>query len=495
MTPIEKIMLAAAILLLIAILASKASSRLGVPALLFFLLIGMLAGSDGPGGIWFDDAHIAQSLGVVALALILFAGGLETEWSAVSPVLWKAVSLSTIGVLITAALVGLFTTAVLGFSWREGLLLGSVVSSTDAAAVFAVLRSRGVRLKGKLGELLELESGSNDPMAVFLTLGCIQLLQHPDASITDLIPIFLLQMTLGAAVGFGMGKAAVWLLNRLKLETEGLYPVLTLALVLLSYGGTALLNGSGFLAVYLAGIVMGSSDFVHKRSLIRFHDGLAWLMQITMFLVLGLLVFPSRLPAVAGIGLLMAFFLMLVARPAAVFISLAAARLGNRHKLLISWVGLRGAVPIILGTFPMMAGIPNAELYFNIVFFIVISSVLLQGTTLSMVTRWLRLEAPAGRKHQTPIELIPGSKIRSDLVEITIAGSSLAAGRQLVDLRLPRSTLVVLINRSEDFLVPRGSTVLQGGDVLLVLADKRDLAEVRTMLDGAVRAADERDEE
>jgi potassium/hydrogen antiporter len=394
MISFDYVLLAAAVLLILSVLASKASGRLGVPALLLFLGVGMLAGSDGPGGVHFEDAHVAQSLGVVALVFILFSGGLSTEWESVRPVLGKALGLATAGVLLTAVFVGLFAAKVLGFSLLEGMLLGAIVSSTDAAAVFAVLRSRSVGLKGELRPLLELESGSNDPMAVFLTTGLIGVLGGQGESLGGLIPSFLKQMALGALLGVGMGRAAVTVLNRLRLEYEGLYPVLSLALVLFTYGVAYAVGGNGFLAVYLAGLVMGNDDFIHKQSLMRFHDGVAWLMQIAMFLVLGLLVFPSRLVPVAAAGLAVSLFLMLVARPASVFVTLAFARGGWREKAMVSWVGLRGAVPIILATFPLLAGLPQAETIFNLVFFIVITSVLLQGTTLPRAARWLGVDAP-----------------------------------------------------------------------------------------------------
>nr|MBA3715657.1 potassium/proton antiporter [Pyrinomonadaceae bacterium] len=313
MFAIEYILTGVAVLLLLSILASKASGRLGVPALLLFLAVGMLAGSEGPGGIPFDDAYAAQFLGVVALVFILFAGGLDTAWEDVRPVFGKAVALSTVGVLVTAALVGLFAWGVLGFSPLAGLLLGAIVSSTDAAAVFAVLRARSVGLKGEIKPLLELESGSNDPMAVFLTAGLTGLLVNQNSSVIGLIPMFFQQMALGTALGYGLGRGMVFVINRMRLEYEGLYPVFTLALVVLTYGATASLGGNGFLAVYIAGLVMGNNDFIHKQSLIRFHDGLAWLMQIAMFLTLGLLVFPSRLVPIVGVGLLVALFLMFVA--------------------------------------------------------------------------------------------------------------------------------------------------------------------------------------
>jgi cell volume regulation protein A len=481
--PLDQILIAAAILLLVAVLASKASNTLGVPSVLLFLVVGMLAGSEGPGGIPFDDPRLTQTIGVIALVFILFAGGLDTNWADVSGVFWKGLSLATLGVFATALLVGGFASLVLDLSFTEGLLLGSIVSSTDAAAVFAILRSRGVSLKGRAKPLLELESGSNDPMAVFLTLAAIRLLEQPEASAIDLIAMFFLQMVLGAALGYALGKVAIVLLNHLKLETEGLYPVLTLAWALLSYGLTSSLGGNGFLAAYLAGIVMGNGDFIHKRSLVRFHDGVAWLMQITMFLTLGLLVFPSQVVAIMEIGLLMAVFLMLVARPVSVFLSLALARMGLRHKLMISWVGLRGAVPIILATFPLVAGVPRADLFFNVVFFIVLTSVLFQGTTLQIVARWLGLQAPVGAKRKYDLELVSGKKADSEQVEITIPGGSPAAGKQIVELHLPKSSLIVLLNRGDNAIVPRGATVLQPGDMLLLLAARSDLEAIRRLID------------
>ncbi len=392
---LEQSLLIASLLLVLGVLASKTSSRLGVPALVLFIGVGMLAGSEGPGGIPYDDPRSAQDLGIIALAFILFAGGLETDRKTLSRVLWQGLSLATIGVIVTSVLVAWFATMLLHFSWLEGLLLGSIVSSTDAAAVFAVLRSQRIGLEGNTTALLELESGSNDPMAVFLTMSIIALLGKSGTTWVSVLPAFALQMGVGALMGFVTGKVTLWSVNRLRLETEGLYPVVTVAAVLFAYGATALLHGSGFLAVYLAGVLTGNADFIHKRSIIRFHDGLAWLMQIAMFLVLGLLVFPSRLVAVAGVSLLLSLSLMLVARPVAVFLALAFARLRVRQKTMIAWVGLRGAVPIVLATFPYQAGLPRADLYFNIVFFIVMTSVLLQGTTLRYVARLLRIESVA----------------------------------------------------------------------------------------------------
>jgi potassium/hydrogen antiporter len=466
-------------LLLIGIVASKVSSRLGIPSLLLFLAIGMLAGSEGPGGIPFDSADVAQTVGVIALSYILFAGGFDTNWKDVRLAFRYGIVLSTLGVVLTAVVLAVFAQYALGFGWIQALLLGSIVSSTDAAAVFAVLRSRNANLKGVVAPVLELESGSNDPMAVFLTLGCIRMATEPGFTIANLIPAFFLEMSVGGLVGYGAGQLGVSALNRIKLHAEGLYPVFTLSLVLLTYGAASILQGNGFLAVYLAGIVLGRERFIHKRSLLNFHDGIAWLMQITMFLTLGLLVFPSEIISVTGVGLFLAFILMFVARPASVFVSLAFTNLSLREKTFISWVGLKGAVPIILATFPLLADVPNSLLYFNVVFFIVIASVLLQGTSLPVVARWLRLDEPYAGKRQSPLEFFPTSKSRSEMIEVEVADNSRMVGRRILDIPLPTTALIVLISRGEEYVIPRGATQIEPGDRLLVLAERDIIQQVR----------------
>ncbi len=472
-------LIAAALLLLVSVLVSKISDRFGVPALLLFLGLGMLAGSDGFGGIYFDDPALAQFIGVNALVLILFSGGLGTEWTDVRDSAREGLILSTLGVLLTAFIVGSFASLLLGLRLYEGLLLGSIVSSTDAAAVFSVLRSKGISLKGRLKPLLELESGSNDPMAIFLTIGLIQLVNQPDLSPFSLITLFIRQMALGALAGFVMGKAMFWLVNRIKLGHEGLYPVLTLSLVFLTFGVTDWAGGNGFLAVYMAGIVLGKDDFLHQRSLLRFHDGLAWIMQIAMFLTLGLLVFPSRLVPIMGVGLLIAFCLMFVARPLSVFLTLALSRMGWREKTFISWVGLRGAAPIILATFPLLAGVEQADLFFNIVFFVVLTSVLLQGTSIPQVARWLKLDLPVVPKRVYPIEFTSVGGFKSELKELPVPTGSCAIGKAIFELGLPEDFLVVLIARENDFLVPSGGVVVQGGDVFLVLSTRESFDAVQ----------------
>ncbi len=473
-------LIVAGVLLLLSVLVSKISDRFGVPALLLFLVLGMLAGSDGPGGIFFDDPAAAQLIGVVALVQILFSGGLNTEWDHIRPVLKEGLLLATVGVLITAFVTGLFATLLLGFSLLEGLLLGAIVSSTDAAAVFSVLRSKGVSLKGQIQPLLELESGSNDPMAIFLTVGLIQLLTQPDSSSLGLFGLFVLQMFVGGAAGYVMGRVMLFLVNRLKLGYEGLYPVLILSLVLLTYGMTDILGGSGFLAVYLAGLVLGHHDLLHKRSLVRFNDGLAWVMQIGMFLTLGLLVFPSELVPIVGVGLLIAGCLMFVARPLGTFIALVPSAFRWREKAFVSWVGLRGAVPIILATFPLLSGLPQADLIFNVVFFVVLTSVLLQGTSLPLAARRLRVDALTVPKRVYPIQYTPMGGFKSELQELPVRSSSPMVGKAIVELRLPDQFLVILVARENDFVLPSGGTVLQAGDTLLVLSDKESLEDVVT---------------
>ncbi|MGH8926563.1 MAG: potassium/proton antiporter [Acidimicrobiia bacterium] len=470
-----------AVLLLAGVLAGKFSGRFGVPALLLFLVIGMLAGSDGPGGIHFTNAPLAASVGSIALALILFSGGLDTRWRSVRPILWPGVSLATIGTLITGTVAGLAATYIFDFPPIFGLLTGAIISSTDAAAVFSVLRSRGIALRGGVRPLLELESATNDPMAVFLTIGLSELIVIAEAEPISLLILFVRHMALGALVGIALAQAAVWLLNKIKLEYEGLYPVLTLAIVLLVFSATSAIEGSGFLAVYLAGLTMSRHRLIHKRSLARFHDGVGWLMQIAMFLVLGLLVFPSQLPEVALPSLGLTLVLMFVARPLAVWLTLARTSFTWQEKAFISWVGLRGAVPIVLATFPLAAGVPLAPEIFNVVFFVVFLSVALQGTTVSMVARWLGVADTKAEEGDRP-ELVTGGDQQRSITEVTVPANSWVDGRRVIELDLPTGMWLALIGRGYEFLVPQGPTVLKAGDRLTVLASANEKLQVEAML-------------
>ena len=393
-TSIGVIFIVFSTLVILSVLTIKLSNRFGIPSLVLFLAIGMLAGSDGLGGITFDNPSLVRSLGITALVLILFSGGLDTEWTAVRPIIWQGLSLSTIGVLVTALLIGVFVAWVQGFSFLEGLLLGAIVSSTDAAAVFMVLRARKTKIPRRLIQLLEFESGSNDPMAVVLTIALIRLLMEPSTPFGELVVFFVMQMGVGTVIGIAMGEIMRRLFNALDLELEGIYPVLSLALALLTYGLTDYLDGSGFLAVYLAGLVMARKPFTHQQSVLRFHDGLAWLMQVTMFLALGLQVFPARLVPIAGVGILISLFLIFIARPASVHAALAFSPMSFREQTLVAWAGLRGAVPIILATFPIVAGIEKADMIFHLVFFIALTSVVMQGTAIPLLTRILKIGGP-----------------------------------------------------------------------------------------------------
>ncbi|MFL0683919.1 MAG: potassium/proton antiporter [Algoriphagus aquaeductus] len=467
----ENIILISSFLLIMSIIASKTAGRAGIPVLLLFLGVGMLAGTDGLGKITFNDPFAAQFLGVVALTYILFSGGLDTKWESIKPVMGPGIVLSTLGVLLTALSVGIFATWVGDFSLKEGILLGAIVSSTDAAAVFSILRNKSIGLKGNLRPLLELESGSNDPMAYFLTIGLTTWLSLEGFTPVDLVPLFFKQMILGALAGYGLGKMCVFLVNKINLEYEGLYPVLMLGLVAMIYALTDRIGGNGFLAVYLAGITMNQSRILHYKSYIRFFDGVAWLMQIVMFITLGLLVFPSDVLPVVGIGFLIAMFLILVARPLGVWVSLIFFKYNTREKLFISWVGLRGAVPIVFATFPLIAGIDKSNQIFNIVFFIVIASVSLQATSLAKVAKWLHLAVPERLKRKSLLDIELSDGFKNALVEIVLPQDSVVDGKKILDLSFPKTALIVLVSRNQKYITPNGSTELKSGDQLMIMVN------------------------
>ncbi len=378
-----------AVLLVLSVVASKAAVRLGVPTLLLFLALGMLAGSEGIGGLWFDYPRIAQGVGVVALVYILYAAGFDTDSAEMRQQIWPALSLATVGVFISCAVMAAFAHYVFGVGWPESSLLGAVVSSTDAAAVFNVFRAKNAQLKPALRHLIEAESGSNDPMAVFLTFAAITAILVPQTSLLAHVGHFFLEMGLGAALGYLGGKSIAYIINNIRLQWEGLYPVLSVALVLLLFALCSRIGGNGFLAVYVAGLVVGNTTLIHRRSLLLFHDGIAWLLQITMFLILGLQVFPSQLLGVVKMGLYLALFLIFIARPLSVFAALLPFRLAFREQLFIAWAGLRGAAPIILATIAVTSGIPESRALFNTVFFVAVLSVAAQGTTVNKVAGWL----------------------------------------------------------------------------------------------------------
>lgn len=471
---IENILLIGSILLFISVLAGKTSYRTGIPILILFVATGMLAGSEGIGKIPFNNPGAAQFIGIIALCVILFAGGMETDWKSVKPVVWHGAALSTVGVILTSVSVGLFVWWVTDFSIYEGLLLGAIVSSTDAAAVFSILRTKSIALKAPLRPILELESGSNDAMAYILTIAFTGLVAHPDKSFGSIIPLFLLELTIGIAFGFLGGFIGKWIINRINLVYEGLYPVLAISWMFLVFSATTSISGNGFLAVYLAGIYLGNQDLMHKKTLLKMFDGLSWLMQIIMFLTLGLLVFPSKIVPVIGIGLIISVFIILVARPLSVFVSLAPFRMSSRKRWFISWVGLRGAVPIVFATYPLLAGIEKADMIFNIVFFVSIMSVMIQGSTLTMVAKWLHVTLPQQVKSVTPSDLILEEGPRYGKIEVAIPQESAVVGMKIIDLKFPKEALITLIQRGDLYLTPNGSTILDAGDVLTIVATSKE---------------------
>jgi len=467
---IDNILFIGSILLFVSLVATR-TTKFGIPTLILFLAVGMLAGSDGPGGISFYDPKTAKFIGSIALSFILFSGGLETKWNDIKPVFWQGVSLSTLGVILSAAIIGTLIFLLTDFTLTEGLLLGSIVSSTDAAAIFSILRSRQIGLKGNIRPLLELESGSNDPMAFVLTLIFTFLLSDPAAGYLSMLFLFLKQMILGAGAGYLMGIAMHRIINWIKLEFEGLYSVLLITLVLFTFSFTELIGGNAFLAVYISACILGNRDFIHKKSLTKHFDGQAWMMQIIMFITLGLLVFPKQILPYLGIGIMVSALLIFVARPLSVFISLIFFRLDFRKKIFVSWVGLRGAVPIVLAIYPLNAGIDKANIIFNLVFFISVTSILIQGTTIPLVAKWLKLSVPVNIRKKSVLDLELGWKTKSVYNVVPIEPGYAAIGKTIVELGLPNSIIVALVERNNKYFISEGSTQLLSGDKLYVMAD------------------------
>lgn len=462
------------LLLALAGLASPISRRLGVPALVLFLGLGIAAGSEGIGGIWFDDYDLAYRLGTVALVLILFDGGLNTAPSVLRRAALPAGLLATLGVALTAAATA-GCALLVGLPLETALLFGAIVSSTDAAAVFSVLRSSGVRLRHSLSATLEVESGLNDPMAVFLTLVATEIALGRELSAASIAWLLLSQLGVGGAVGAGLGFASRALLANLWLPAAGIYAALTVAAAFLSFGVATLLGGSGFLAVYATAIVLASGGLPYRAGLRRIHDAFAWLSQITMFLLLGLLVFPSRLLPAVPIGLALAAALAFVTRPLAVWAVLTPLRVPLRERSFVAWVGLRGAVPIILAMFPVVHGVRGADELFHLVFFVVLVNSFVPGATVTWLARRLGLADTAAPEPIAAIELVSLRDLQGEFLTFRVAPESAACDAFVRDLALPDGCLVTLIVRDREVLVPRGSTQLVAGDELSIFATPESL--------------------
>ena len=460
-----------AVLLVLSVFASKAAVKLGVPTLLLFMALGIVAGSEGVGGLWFDYPRIAQGVGVVALVYILYAAGFDTHAAELRQQMWPALSLATVGVFVSCLAMAVFSHYLFGLKWASGVLLGAVVSSTDAAAVFSALRAKNTSLKPGLQHLIEAESGSNDPMAVFLTFAAITAVLVPQTSLASHIGHFFLEMGLGAALGYLGGKGTAYIINHIRLEWDGLYPVLSIALVLLFFAICSRVGGNGFLGVYVAGLVVGNTTLIHRRSLLMFHDGIAWLLQIAMFLILGLQVFPSQLLTVAKVGLLLSVFLIVIARPLSVYTALLPFRFNVREQMFISWAGLRGAAPIILATIAVTSNVPHSQTLFNTVFFVAVLSVAAQGTTIDRAAKWLGVLDLNPGPSTAPLRFDPLASPNRHVVEFEVAPNSEAENKRIVDLRLPAGVLVLLVARDGEDVVPNGGTVLRRGDVIQLLTD------------------------
>ncbi len=476
----QNILLLGSILLFASILLGKTGHRFGVPALLLFLIIGMVAGTDGLG-IEYDDMRGAQFIGMVSLCIILFSGGMDTKFESIRPVLLPGLVLSTAGVLLTAAFSGLFIWWITGMSWSSihlglmtSLLLAATMSSTDSASVFAILRSQKMKLKYNLRPMLELESGSNDPMAYMLTVVIIQLITGENAGLFDIMFTFFRQFGFGLLAGYGLGKLAVYAINNLDMDNKALYPIFTLAFTFFAFSVTDMLGGNGYLAVYIGGMLIGNSRIANRREIGRFFDGLTWLFQIIMFIMLGLLVNPHELLEIAPIGLLIGLFMILAARPASVFLCLAPFRkIKLRSRFYVSWVGLRGAVPIIFAIYPVIAHIPQARQLFNIVFFITIMSLVLQGMTIPWMARRLQLSSELESEESDFGVEIP-EEMGSQLTDLTVTERLLEEGDTLKDISLPHDALVMIVRRGEEYLIPDGSLQLHVGDELLLISEKKE---------------------
>jgi len=474
------LILVAGALLALGIAASLVAGRLRVPGLVLFLVVGMLLGSDVLGLIDFggsrEDVELARTIGIVALALILFEGGLAAGFKEIRPVLGTSISLATVGTVVTAAVVGLTASWLLDLSTLEGLLLGSIVAATDSAAIFSVLR--GSSLQRRLARILEGESGFNDPVAIVLVLGFIEYIQQPDYGPLDMLALTVTELGIGVAVGLVIGRLAVLGFQRARLSTTGLYPVASIAAASLGFGLADVLHGSGFMSVYIVGLAMGTANIPARRTVDDFHDGLAWVSQIAVFLTLGLLVNPSGFGDIAGEGLLIAAVLMFVARPLAAFIATLPAGLSVRESTLVGWAGLRGAVPIVLATFPVIDGVENAGAFFDIVFFVVLTSTLVQGASFNTLARALGLTSDEPAISRPLHEVGSIRRLGAEVLEYPVGENDVIVSRLVNQLMLPRDALVSVLVRADEALLPRGSTEIEAGDQLHILVREHVREEV-----------------
>lgn len=475
------VLLIAALLILTGILVSPLSQRIGMPVLLLFLAIGMLAGEDGPGNIVFNDVSIAFLVSNMALAIILLDGGMRTNVSSFRVGLRPALTLASVGVIITALVTGLAATWLLQVPLMIGLLIGAIVSSTDAAAVFSLLQGKGLSLNERLKATLEIESGSNDPMAIFLTVLLIELIRNPQTTYLSGLLLLVEQFGIGSIAGLVFGESVALLLRKVKL-VSAMYPLLVVASGLLLFSLTNLLGGSGLLALYLMGVVLASRKNPHKGNILQFHDGMAWLAQLVLFLLLGLLVTPSQLLTTLPQALLIAAVLILVARPLATLLSLSPFGFTLREHVFMGWAGLRGAVPVVLAIFPLMAGLPDAQIIFQITFVVVLLSLLVQGSSLAPVARWLRLEVPPKLEPVLRVELEVPAAAGYEMLLFPLHGKRWRKPVEITDIHLPDPSRIVMYFREGQMFERRRGLQVQENDVLAVLAHQDHVADVGRIL-------------
>lgn len=467
-----------ATLVIVAILSTKLAQRFGLPALILFVGVGMFAGSSGPLGIVFGDYSLSLNIGLVALAIILFAGGLGTERAMLSSVAIPAAALATLGTVLTMLAVGLFAYLLLPLDLLTSMLLGAVVSSTDAAAIFSGLRGKGLPLR--LRATVEAESGTNDPTAILLTVALANAINRGgNVNLLTLAGGVVLQLVLGALLGIAFGLALAWLINRVDLDSFGLYPLLALSGALLAYALTNVLHGNGFLAVYVVGLVLGNTYLKQRLTIINFMDGAAWAAQLTMFILLGLLVFPDRLMPILGASLLITFLTMVVARPLAVWVTLGLTRLLSggrvryswRDQTLLSWAGLKGAVPIILSIVPLMERVPGAQMIFNVVFVIVIVGTLVQGSTIARLANVLGLAVEEPPTARLRLELGGDAPRGAGVVDLFIEADNRAVGKRIMDLELSDDVVIAALLRDGKLITPRGQTAFRAGDHVYLIGE------------------------
>lgn len=463
------------------IAAAMVADRVRVPGLVLFLGLGMLVGSDGIGGVEFDDVELTRTLGTIGLVLILFEGGLTAGWREIRPVLGTAISLAIVGTVLTALLAGLAAWLLFDLSTLESLLIGSAIAATDSAAIFAVLR--GSQLRRRLARALEGESGMNDPVAVLLVTGFISWIQEPGYGLADMAFELVADLAIGAAVGIMVGQIARWAFIRLDYPTDGLYPVASMAAAAISFGAADLAHGSGFLAVYLTGLALGTGIVPARRTVQAFHQGLSWVAQISLFFLLGLLVFPNELAEVALEGLALALILIFVARPIATLVATQFTDLRISERAMLSWAGLRGAVPIWLATLPVTAGVEGSDLLFNVVFFVVVSSTVVQGFTFEPLAERLGLTTNAPALPQPLLETGRIQELGGEVLAFRVEPGDAAVGRAVKELGLPREALINLIVRDGEAVLPRGSTLVESGDELHMLVRR----ETRVMVSELTR--------